>query len=256
MTFSATVLLGAIAGLTIFFGLPFAVLRPSGTGTVAFLNAIATGVLFFLLFDVLDQANRPIAAAVVQRQGNWLPLLGLLLGGVGVGYLGLIVYENGVRGQRPPQVLGSGGRQLATNIALGIGMHNFSEGLAIGGSAKAGAIGLAMTLIIGFGLHNVTEGFGVAAPLVGKRTPWRLLVALGLLAGGPTFLGTIVGYSFYSPSLAILFLALAAGAIMYVIGELFHVGRKLGEPTWTGWGIFLGFAAGYLTNLLLTAAGA
>ncbi len=255
MTFSATILLGAIAGLTIFFGLPFAVMRPSGTGTIAFLNAIATGVLFFLLFDVLEQANAPIAKAVTHH-GSWLPLLGLLLGGVGIGYLGLIIYENSTKASELSKSLKGGAKQLATNIALGIGMHNFSEGLAIGGSARAGAIGLALTLIIGFGLHNITEGFGVAAPLVGKRPPWRLLAILGLVAGGPTFLGTIIGYSFYSPQLAVLFLALAAGAIMYVIGELFHVGRKLGEPAWTGWGIFLGFTAGYLTDLLLTAAGA
>ncbi len=90
-------------------------------------------------------------------------------------------------------------------IAIGIGAHNFGEGLAIGASAASGATAVALALIVGFGLHNATEGFGVAAPLVGRVVPtWAQIGLAGLIAGGPTFVGTIIGYSFYSPTLSVL----------------------------------------------------
>src|SRR6185312_7566210 len=118
-------------------------------------------------------------------------------------------------------------KRVALAIAVGIGLHNFAEGLAIGSSAQAGAISLAVLLIVGFGVHNATEGFGIAGPLAGQPVSWGFLGLSGLIAGGPTFLGTLVGYRFTSQTISILFLALASGAIMYVIGELFAVGRKL-----------------------------
>ena len=107
-------------------------------------------------------------------------------------------------------------------IAIGIGVHNFSEGLAIGQASRSGAIGLATILIVGFGLHNATEGFGIAAPLaaVGARPTWAFLALAGVIGGGPTFLGTMLGYSVKSDAVFVLFLALAAGSIFYVIAEL------------------------------------
>ncbi len=105
-------------------------------------------------------------------------------------------------------------------IAVAIGLHNFAEGLAIGVSAKAGAIGLATVLIIGFGLHNATEGFGIVGPLGGVRPSWGWLGLAGLIGGGPTFLGTLVGYQVHSPALELAFYALAGGAILYVVGEI------------------------------------
>lgn len=91
-------------------------------------------------------------------------------------------------------------RSLALMIAIGLGLHNFSEGLAIGQAAATGAIAFATVLIVGFGLHNVTEGFGIAAPMASDsdRPSWSFLGVAGLIGGGPTFLGTIVGYSFTS----------------------------------------------------------
>src|SRR5262249_21628 len=118
-------------------------------------------------------------------------------------------------------------------------------------------IGLATILIIGFALHNMTEGFGIAAPLTaGERPSWRFLGLAGLIAGEPTFLGTIVGYSVYSEPLFVLFLALAAGSIFYVISELLHVGRRFEMRTVVMWGIILGFFIGFITDLILTLAGA
>src|SRR5712691_3498440 len=107
--------------------------------------------------------------------------------------------------------------ELSLLIAAGIGMHNFGEGLAIGTSAAAGQLSLAILLVIGFGAHNATEGFGIVAPLAGAqvRPSWGRLAVLGLIGGGPTFIGTIIGGQVTNPLLSIAFLALAAGSILY-----------------------------------------
>src|SRR5207342_2053262 len=122
-------------------------------------------------------------------------------------------------------------KRLAFFIALGIGFHNFSEGLAIGQSAAAGEVSLALLLIIGFGLHNATEGFGIVAPMAaeGETPSWSFLLLLGLIGGGPTFLGTLIGQSFVNDTVFMACLALAAGSILYVVIELLGVARKLGH---------------------------
>src|SRR5437762_11323036 len=114
-------------------------------------------------------------------------------------------------------------------IAVGIGVHNFGEGLAIGGSAARGEIGLATVLIIGFSLHNATEGFGIVGPLGGVRPSWAWLGLAGLIGGGPAFLGTIVGYQVHSEPLELCVYALAGGAILYVIGEIWTAPRRYGH---------------------------
>jgi ZIP family zinc transporter len=145
---------------------------------------------------------------------------------------------------------------LALVIATGIGLHNFSEGLAIGQSAAVGALQLALVLIIGFALHNMTEGFGIAGPLTGQPVSWKFIALVGLIGGGPTFLGTIVGIIFNSPQVFILFLALAAGAIVYVIVELLGVAKQFKAPEIVMWGLLIGFLLGYATDLIVTFGGA
>ncbi len=145
---------------------------------------------------------------------------------------------------------------LALLIATGIGLHNFSEGLAIGQAAAVGALQLALVLMIGFGLHNMTEGFGIAGPLTGHPVSWKFVALLGLIGGGPTFLGTVVGILFHSPQLFILFLALAAGAIIYVVAELLGSAKRFKAPEIVMWGLLIGFLLGYATDLLVTFAGA
>jgi ZIP family zinc transporter len=143
------------------------------------------------------------------------------------------------------------------SIAMGIGLHNFSEGLAIGQAAKANQLSLAVLLVVGFALHNATEGFGIVGPLAagGVRASWSYLALAGLIAGGPTFLGTLVGLAFHNDYVFVGFLAVAAGAILYVVSELLHVGRRLGEWSLTVWGVFAGVLAGVVTELVIKAAG-
>jgi zinc transporter, ZIP family len=147
---------------------------------------------------------------------------------------------------------------LALLIAVGIGLHNFSEGLAIGQSAAAGELSLAYALIIGFGLHNATEGFGIVGPLTGEAEPpsWGFLLAMGLIGGGPTFLGTAVGQFWVNDFVAVAFLALAAGSILFVINELLHMNYAANLKHVVTWGLLLGLFLGFATDWVLVAAGA
>jgi ZIP family zinc transporter len=142
-------------------------------------------------------------------------------------------------------------------IAVAIGLHNFAEGLVIGSSAAAGRLSLAVLLVIGFGAHNATEGFGIVAPLAaaGERPRWGRLGLLGLIAGGPTFAGTLIGQQMTAPLVGIAFLGLAAGSILYVVIELLAVARASKLKELVAWGILLGLVLGFVTDALVTAAG-
>jgi ZIP family zinc transporter len=142
------------------------------------------------------------------------------------------------------------------SIAVAIGLHNFAEGLAIGVSARAGAAVLATVLVIGFALHNATEGFGIVGPLGDVVPTWRWLAMVGLIAGGPTFLGAIVGYGVSSLSLELVFYALAGGAILYVIGEIWHGMRRFGHRELGLYMIAAGVMIGVITDLVVTYGGA
>ena len=147
--------------------------------------------------------------------------------------------------------------RLAFLIAVGIGLHNFAEGLAIGQSAASGATQLAIVLVIGFALHNATEGFGITAPLAGTdpRPTWGHLAVLGIIGGGPTLVGTLLGSVVVNQVLALAFLALAAGSIVYVLVQLIGVALKLGRGPALYAGILIGLFAGLATDFLVTAAG-
>jgi len=265
MDFAHTFILAAIAGFTIYLGLPFARLKNPPRSLQALLNALATGILVFLLWDIISKASEPINSALATAQKgdatNFIVLLVLFAVGFGVGLLSLVVFEQRfLRRTRQENQGGASGLapfQLSMMIAIGIGLHNFSEGLAIGQAANSGAISLATILIVGFGLHNATEGFGIAAPLAaGNRPSWRFLGLVGLIGGGPTFLGSVLGYSVQSEAIFVLCLALAAGSILYVVSELLNVGRRFQVRELVMMGVFLGFIAGYGTDLILTWAGA
>jgi ZIP family zinc transporter len=148
--------------------------------------------------------------------------------------------------------------KIAMMIAIGIGAHNFSEGLAIGQSYVSGAIALAVLLIIGFGAHNATEGFGIAGPLTGlvKKPNIRFLILLGLIGGGPTFIGTMIGSLWTSTIASILFLSVAGGALIYVSMLMYNSGRKQTTNSILMIGIFVGLFAGFITDLMIALSGA
>jgi len=279
MSTGQTLLLGAIAGATIFLGLPIGRMQNVSAATKAFLAAVATGILLFLFWDVLSQAVEPIEEALTAgHDGRFLWLASLLLGGFFVGLMSLVYYDVWMKRRRRRAFLGPGAastaefeqdhehyfkglspaRWLAVFIATGIGLHNFSEGLAIGQASASDEVSLAIVLIIGFGLHNATEGLGICAPLTGDREQpsWRFLALLGLIGGGPTFIGTVIGQAWVNESVMIVFFALAAGSILYVVMELLNVGRVLASKTVVTWGILLGLFLGFSTDFILVAAGA
>jgi ZIP family zinc transporter len=258
--------------VTIFLGLPAGRMRGVSRRLACFLNGLSAGILVFLLFDILEHATRPLEQAV--EAGAWRHLAAaalLYVMGLAVGLMGLAYIGRGRRRRRTSAAsLGPGAMAvteaqgartdalgIGMSIAVGIGLHNFSEGLAIGQAAHANEVSLATLLVIGFALHNGTEGFGIVGPLAtaGERPSWGWLLLAGLIAGGPTFLGTIVGTILSSGLVFVAFLALAAGAILYVIGELFAVGRRLSREV-TLWGVLAGISVGLATELLLVAAGA
>jgi zinc transporter, ZIP family len=276
MSSSQIAVLGAIAGFTIYLGLPLGRLRAPLPRLRALLNAVAIGILLFLLFDVLSHAWEPVDSALSDKPHRIGDALGyglLMAACIGVAFLGLTRFDRWVakRAARGPgaaaaaELDGGGRRPLVSRlaslpmlIAIGIGLHNFAEGLAIGNSAAGGEISLAVMLIVGFGLHNATEGFGIVAPMaaVGERPSWGYLGLLGLIGGGPTFAGTLVGEQFTSTPTAVAFLSLAAGSILYVIIELLAVARKTGLKELTSYGIMLGLVAGFLTDAIVTLGGA
>jgi len=260
MTLWQTTFLGALAGFTIYLGLPIARLRQRKPTWQSLLTAIALGILLFLLWDILSKALEPISAALKQgsKTGTWAglrSLLTMLVLGLMVGLIGLVAFD--MRVVRHPAGDRKLSKHLALMIAAGLGLHNFSEGLVIGQAAATGAVGFAAVLIVGFGLHNITEGFAIAAPLAtsAEVPSWMFLGAAGLIGGGPTLLGTLVGYHVVAPLMFVFFLALAAGALFYIIGEMFAAGRRASVPLWTAWGILVGFLMAYATDLVLTIAG-
>jgi ZIP family zinc transporter len=272
--------LGAIAGLTIFLGLPLGRVQSTDTRLRAALSAVATGILLFLLWDVLVHGVEPVEEALdgaVDDGASWGRFAWLALifaGGTALGLMSLVYYDRWIARQRGKSLLGPGaasaaeyepafvagmspGRWLAVLIATGIGLHNFSEGLAIGQSAAQDELSLAIALIIGFGLHNATEGFGIVAPLSGepRKPSWGFLAFLGLIGGGPTFLGTLLGQAWTSESLMVAFFALAAGSILYVVIELMNVNRRYGHKVLVTWALLGGLFLGFATDFVLEAVG-
>lgn len=258
LSFGTTALLGLFSGLTIFLGLPIARARKLRPAVIGILNAFAIGILVYLVIEIAMNALIPVNRALAAwHTGAPFPIalvgalaLGLIFGLVGLGAASTALVK------RTASSVSGNPIVLAAIIAVGIGAHNFAEGLAIGASAASGATAVAGGLIIGFALHNATEGFGVAAPLAGKVVPsWAQIGLAGLVAGGPTFIGTMVGYSFNSPVLSVLFLATAIGALVFVIGELWSVLKKTGVTIAATSMVTAGFAVAFITEMIVDLNG-
>jgi zinc transporter, ZIP family len=283
MSFAQTIVLGALAGFTIFIGLPVGRLQLLSSRTRVALAMFAVGVLAFIFVDVMSNGLTIVDHALDAYKSNrqslsyviWLVVL--LAAGFAAGSAGLAVIEQRMRPAKPPIAGGADSVALGANepeplvpeldaarrralrvgltIAAAIGVHNFAEGLAIGVSARAGAISLATVLIIGFALHNATEGFGIVGPLGDVKPSWRWIGLAGLIGGGPTFLGSIVGYGVTSAPLELAFYAAAGGAILYVIGEVWNGMRRYGHRELGLLMVSAGFLIGVLTDLVVTYGG-
>ncbi len=262
MSFVKTVVLGFIAGATIVAGLPIGRLRKPAERVRSFLNAVAIGVLLFLVVDVFSNAYAPIKdqlQALHNHRGGSVATtitdVVLLLGGAAVGLLSLALYQRWSR--RGREATPATPASMSLMIASGIALHNFGEGLAIGTASHLGAIGLSTVLVIGFALHNATEGFGIVSPLVGatNRPSWAFLGLMALIGGGPTTVGTLVGWWWSSPTLGIVFLSLAGGSIIFVISQLLFVAGRSRHQTTVFVGITIGLLAGFLTDIVVAIAG-
>jgi ZIP family zinc transporter len=279
MSTAHILILGAIAGATIFLGLPVARMHGLGPNARSGLSALATGILIFLFWDVMTSAVDPIETSLdAHHWGKFAELSVLGSAGFIAGLMSLVYYDAWMKSRadrRSTALVGPGAAavdefverrrldltnpaiRLSFLIAIGIGVHNFAEGLAIGQAAAASQIALAVTLIIGFGLHNATEGFGICGPLTGAGIvpSWRLLGLLGLIGGAPTFFGTVLGQAWASDAVSVVFLTVAGGSILYVVRELFAVNRKYGHPVLISWLLITGILLGFATDFVVTAAG-
>lgn len=243
-------LLGVYAGvIPVFIGLlwlPF--VRAIDRRWIDFFLSLTMGLLVFLGADALVESMETSRLVAGAFQGPALVLLGVVATPLILAALGR--WRGGVQRERTPL-------QVAALIALGIGLHNLGEGLAIGASYATGEIALGTFLVIGFLLHNTTEGLGIVTPLADQRPPLRSLVLLGALAGIPTVLGAWIGGFTYSPALTTLFFAIGVGAIIAVVHELYKLfhrraGSGLAAPLNTA-GFLAGMMIMYGTGLLVPA---
>ena len=287
MSFAETAALGAIAGSTIFLGLPLGRAEWLSMRARVGLSMLSAGILAFIFMDVGAAALGILETHLDAYKGHhaslWpvIGLFALLSAGflAGVGGIATVQRRLGASARALPPMAGAESTlamspaeiaehrkafetldqralRTAMTIAVAIGLHNFAEGLAIGVSAQAGEIALATVLIIGFALHNATEGFGIVGPLGGVRPSWRWLGLAGLVGGGPTFLGAMVGYQVTSDALELCFYALAGGAILYVIGEIWAGVRRLGHAELGLYMLGIGFLLGIATDLVVAYGGA
>jgi zinc transporter, ZIP family len=225
-------------------------LRRAPPEWLAAFMALTAGLLAFLAVEALSEALE-LQAALPSALGG----AGLVLLGVALSYLFLTAVSTRL-GSGESAAGRGGGLALATLVAIGIGLHNMGEGLAIGSSFALGELALGTFFIVGFMIHNVTEGLGIAAPLAeGRRVSWSKLAALTVVAGAPAILGAWVGGFLTSDLLGVVFFAAAAGAAFEVVVEVArYVARKapggLASPHVLG-GFLAGVAVMYVTGLLV-----
>lgn len=238
--------LGLLAGLVpVYLGLlPLPLVRRLSLLNRVLIISFSAGILMFLFADVMGEA---VTLASAAAPGPAIFSLGLILGLAGP--VGISSWRSQARrGTTEPS---SAGPRFTTAymIAMGIGLHNFGEGLALGASSTAGQLALTGVLLVGFALHNGTEGMGITGPISDLPLSFRDPLLMGFMAGFPTILGSVVGSLAYSALLGALFFSVAAGALLYVTVELIRVSYS---PRRTFLGIVAGILVMYATELLLS----
>jgi zinc transporter ZupT len=223
-------------------------LRRLGGRWITFLTALTAGLLIFLGVDTLVEALEQATLVPGPFQG---------IGLVGIGSVGIFMLLAAISAREASIGRSESARRLsvAYMIALGIGLHNLGEGLAIGAAYNVGEVALGTFLVVGFIIQNITEGLGIIAPILRDRTPIRDLALLGVLGGAPAILGTWLGGFSPSPTLAVLFLGIGAGAIFEVVYEigkmLLRDTEKRPAPMLIFWGVMAGMLLLWVTGLLV-----
>jgi hypothetical protein len=240
-------LLGVFVGIVpVVIGMLFyPAMRGMGRGGIDFVLALTVGLLAFLFVDSLKEALEMAAKAAAAFQG-----IAMVVMTSAAAFL--LLLATGRRHGVPS------GLALASYIALGIGLHNLGEGLAIGAAFAAGVAGLGTFLVLGFTLHNVTEGIGIVAPLTEQRPALPIFAGLALLAGAPAILGIWLGSLSYSPQWSALALAIGAGAILQVVIEVGSYLMRSAARQRTNWlnartvaGLVIGVGVMYVTAMLV-----
>jgi zinc transporter ZupT len=249
-TFLSYTLVGVYVGIIpVYLGLVwFPVLRKLGRKWMTFLLAITAGLLIFLALDTLVEALEQAVNVPGPFQG---------IGLVGIGAVGTFFLLDAITRRQVATGKDDVSKRLtlATMIALGIGLHNLGEGLAIGAAYNIGEIALGAFLVTGFIIQNITEGLGIIAPILRDQPGLRTLVLLGLLGGAPAILGAWIGGFAPSPTLAVLFLAIGTGAVFEVVYEILKMIHKDTQqnpmPVTVFSGVMVGMLILWVTGLLI-----
>ena len=246
--------LGAVAGLLpVYLGLvPLWFMKRIPESWRGLIVSISLGILLFLFVEVTGEgvqlAGSPglnsLLFVVGLAIGVFAPILAARRGRVDAV---AILDQAGVAGKREKARFFT-----AYMIAVGIGMHNLGEGLAIGAAYSAGELALTSVLVVGFALHNGTEGFGIVAPVASLPLRIREPLAMGFLAGFPTILGSMIGFVAYSQAIGSLFFSVAGGALLYVIIQLVRLAYVASRTETTFLGVVLGMILMYLTGILVS----
>jgi len=241
-TFWAFTLIGLYVGIIpVFLGIFwFPALRQLGRGTMTFLMAATAGLLIFLGLDTIAEALEVAAKVPSAFQG---------IGLIGIGAVATFLLLDAIS-RRQANVSGNESDRrlaLAFMIAVGIGIHNLGEGLAIGAAYNVGEIALGTFLVVGFIIQNITEGLGIIAPVLRDKPSVGRLALMGLVGGGPAIIGAWIGGYTPSPFLAVLFLAIGTGAIFEVVYEI----AKLIQKDTTHESMPMTVFSGVLTGMLL-----
>ncbi|WP_218595112.1 ZIP family metal transporter [Pseudonocardia oceani] len=252
--FGLMALLGTYVGvIPVLLGmLVLPVLRRTGSGVVRVLLAVTVGLLAFLAVDALLEGLDLAALSGGAFGGPALVLLGAALA-----FLALTAIDRAGASRVRRETGTRSGMRLALMIAVGIGLHNLGEGLAIGSAYAVGELALGTSLVVGFAAHNTTEGLAIVAPLTDRRPSLAALAGLGVVAGAPAIIGAVIGASVNNAALTAVLLGVGVGAIVQVVVQIAPGLRSrttgsLLDPAVIG-GLGAGVLVMYLTGLLVAA---